>query len=161
MKVFNNVPFFLSGLKFRIDYSGGVLIYDVAWVNVNPHKYETNIVLGQLGGAGFHFVWEKNKTSNVINGEVISMPTVVNVGATKYAGFSFADDLSMFSINVGLSWPPIPSINLPIEFDVSLGSILYDWLHSSQSNGENRCQLQSSDSRSHQIIYNPDFLKAL
>jgi RHS repeat-associated protein len=149
------------GLKFKVTYSGGILIFDVEWENVNPYKSKNNIVLGQLGGAGFHFVWEKNKTSDVLNGEVISMPTVINVGSTKYTGFSFADDLSMFSINVGLSWPPIPSISPPIEFDASLGTILYDWLHLSLSNEKTPCQLQSLDSGVKKIIFDPDFFKAL
>jgi len=110
----------------------------------------------------FHFVWAKDDNEkDFISGEVISIPTIVNVGLGKYFGISFADDLSMISANVGYGWGSLISINPPLDFDFSLGFLIYDWLHLTHINEEACDTLRSSYSGPDRIIFNPDFLKSL
>ncbi len=120
----------LLGLKWTIGSSGGVLIGDYGWDSSNPESANVNVVIGQLGGGGWSITWTSDDNSaTAASGEAISVPVIWNVGLGDYLGISVADDLSSFSINIGLGVALPVSATLPLEGDFSFGEWLYDLLH--------------------------------
>jgi RHS repeat-associated protein len=116
-----------QGLKWSFGSSVGLLIADYGWDSSDPSQASLSAVLGQLGGAGWHATWTSDKQQIALPGEAVAEPVIWNVGLGKYLGVSVADDLSSFSINVGLGIGLPVSAGLPLEGDFSVGPALYNY----------------------------------
>jgi RHS repeat-associated protein len=120
------------GLRWSLGSSVGLLILDYGWDSSNPSRGILSVVLGQLGGAGWHFTWTTDDNAcDTVSGEVIPEPFTWNFGLGKYLGISFAEDLSSFSINLGLGLGFPVSVSRELEGDFSFGAQLYDMMHPS------------------------------
>jgi hypothetical protein len=105
------------GLKFSWGVGGSLGIVDIEWDSADPMVTQMDWVSPQLGG-GAHFNWTRSpkKQNPCPGGEtpLDEVPIIYNVGFGRYLGFSFADDLSSFSLNIGLAIPDFPlSLTLP------------------------------------------------